>query len=105
MPRPPDPAPRKFLMHYLIPDDAGPIESRRGGTAIPVGSDSRWRFACKGGEDAVMTEIQRGTTETYAVRCTACQGTERFKADYRPHPRMRRGDLVADGEPDEGCCG
>lgn len=74
----------KLVIHQLVQAEAGPIRSRQGGTSFPIGSDSRWAFAC----DPSLTQdaTHRGTTEPYLVECRACIATQAFKDGWRPHP-------------------
>jgi hypothetical protein len=92
---PPGP-PRKFRVHLLVRDAGGLVQSRQGGTAFPVGSDSRWRIAC---DPALVMdgEIERGTSEWWAVRCRACRATAEYQDDRRARPDPR----VRGGRPDE----
>jgi hypothetical protein len=74
-----------FKLHFLVPDEKGPIHSKPGGTAFPVGREMRSHIAC----DPAMTlsEVHRGTGEPWLVVCTACQATEEFKKLYYPRPQ------------------
>jgi hypothetical protein len=90
------------LIHYLVRDDEGPIGSAAVGASpglggIPIGTASRWRFACRA--DGHTNRLNAATTVTWCVRCDACRATEEFKADEQPHPRTRRGPVVANGRP------
>lgn len=96
---PPQPAPRRFRVHFLVRDDAGPVQSRAGGTGFRVGTDSRWRIACD--PEMVMDgELERGTGEWWCVRCQKCRETAEYLADReaRPDPRTPRG-VLSESEP------
>lgn len=89
---------KKLRIHLLV-QAPGPIQSGPGGDGLRIGTRSTWRCAC----DAAITmgELNRGTTEPWAVRCNACRETEAFHAIDRPRPGWdgRYADLQADG-----CC-
>lgn len=74
-------------IHYLVPDPRGPIPSASGGSpAIVPSSAPQWRAACDHDGKVVMGDFDRGTGETWGVRCAACKRTEIFKKNYRSRP-------------------
>lgn len=92
----------KLLMHLLIQDDEGSIHSAPGGTGFKIGSESRWRFACRpNAETSVHDELNRSTTEPWFVKCNACEATADFQAINRPKPGTRHAGL---DQPADGCC-
>lgn len=78
------------LIHYLTPDDAGPIVSephaglRQMGLS-GVGEGGRFRAACDRG--VVLGQEHRGSGETFAANCPDCRATEAFQANAKPHPK------------------
>lgn len=90
----------KMLIHLLVRDDEGEVYSGTAQGAVPVGTKARYRFACRPAKAAVLDDLNRATTEPWAVRCDACKATADFKAIERPRPGTRGStDMVADG-----CC-
>ena len=87
--------PRRLRIHFLVSDTNGAIHSAPGGTTFFVGAQSRWRCACDAA--VLMGQADRGTTEPWGVRCTACKATDEFRAANRPRPPMlTQGDPALD---------
>jgi len=91
--------PGKLRVHLLVQVPNGPIHSGPAKGSIPIGTKSRWCVAC--GPSILMDQLNRGTTEPWAVRCDACRQTAAFQAIDRPKPG-REGSVETDGD---GCCG
>lgn len=73
-----------FRIHLLVADPHGAVVSAPGGTAFRVGTRSRWHVACD--PQRVLSAVDRGTTEPWAVRCPECCATAAFQAIDRPRP-------------------
>lgn len=84
------------VLHYLVSDPEGPIYSRRGGTALKVGNDGRWRFACDFARVRNQDEKHGGTTETWTTTCEDCKETAVFRERDRPKPGCMTG-VAEDG--------
>ncbi len=71
-------------IHFLVPDDAGPIRTEPAGAPMKVGRPGRHRVACDA--SIVMGDWDRGTNCPWAVMCNACKATEIFRQLDRPKP-------------------
>jgi hypothetical protein len=90
-----------FRIHYLVPAATGPVKSAPGGDVVKIGSHGRFVVACD--PNLTMSDADRGTGETWGVRCKKCIATEIFKRNRRPKPGQRSADFSE--VVDNGCCG
>lgn len=93
-------AEKLIRIHYLVPDPSGLIPSTNGGAPMIVPSSApRWRAACD--DKVVMGDLDRGTGETWGVRCAACKRTEVFKKNYRSRPNVVLDKTESGDEPED----
>jgi hypothetical protein len=84
-------------IHFLVPDDAGPVVSGPAGDPVRVSPGGRYRIAC---DPALRpSDWDRVTGEPWAVRCRACQATDAFRARARPKPGFATPDRTEETPP------
>lgn len=90
----------EFRVHLLVVDDAGPIYSGSLMLNGPNGvrranQPKRLRAACD--PNIQLSEYDRGTGETFAVKCKACAETQEYKERWKPKPKglLRSGAKVS----------
>lgn len=107
----------QLKIHLLVQDPQGPTSSSPMKN-FPLGSHSRWRFACDRTGTRQMDRLNRGTGEPWAVHCEECRHSWEFHEVNRPDPRQKTPLTTAPKDPrpgqppagvviqdDGGCCG